>query len=102
MLVGVGPARNLLVPEFFLGVAPDSLQSWNAVNCVDRQAEAINLVVDGQLHWSVDVAFLLVTPHMQSLVLSAVGQAVNQIWIAVEIENDRLVGSEQGSEIRIR
>ena len=102
MLVGVGPASDLLVAEFLPGVAPDPLQPGDAVDGVDGQAEAIGLVVDGQLHRRVDVAFLLVSAHVQRLVLAGVGQAVNQPGISVEVEDDRLVGSEQRIEIRIR
>ncbi len=76
-------------------MAPDFLQFGNAVNGVDGQAEAIGLVVDGQFHRRVDVAFLFVSPYVKSLVLAAVGQAVNQPRVAVEIENNRLVRGEQ-------
>jgi hypothetical protein len=102
MLIGVGPAGDLRVAEFLLGVAPDPLQFGNTVNGVDGQAEAIGLVVDGQFHRRVDVAFLFVSPHVKSLVRATLGQAVNQPWISVEIENNRLVRGEQRIEIRVR
>src|SRR5271166_4827463 len=102
MLVRVGPAGNLLITELIFGVAPDPLQSGNSVNGVDGQAESIDLVVDRQLHRGVDIAFFLITTYVHSLVLPAVGQAVNQIRITVEVENDWLVHGEQRIEIRIR
>src|SRR5271166_3914082 len=78
ILIGVGPAGNLLVAEFILGVSSDPLQLGNPINGIDCQAESIGLVIDRQLHWRVDVAFFLIAAYMQGLVLTAVGQAVNQ------------------------
>ena len=45
--------------------------------------------------------FSLYPRTCKRLVLAAVGQAVNQPGITVEVENDRLVGGEQRIEIRI-
>ena len=102
MLVGVGPASDLLVAEFLPGVAPDPLQPGDAVDGVDGQAEAIGLVVDGQLHRRVDVALFLVPAHVHvPVVLSAVGQAVDQPGVAVEVEDDRLIDGEERVEIVI-
>src|SRR5215813_12684676 len=96
ILVRMGPAGNLRVAEFFFRVATNPLQAWNAINGIYCEAEAIDLVVHRQFHRSVDVAFLLVPTHVQALVVADVSQAVNQTGIAMEVENDRLVGGEQG------
>src|SRR5262249_7933496 len=74
VLVCVGTAGDLLVPEFLLGMSADFLQARDPVNGIDRKAEAINFIVHRQLHRSIDVAFLLVAPHMQALVLASVGE----------------------------
>ena len=81
----------------------DPLQFWDAVNRVDRETEPVRLVVDCQLHRRVDVAFLLVTAHMQvAVVCAAIGETVNQPGIAMEVKDDRLVGRKERIEIRIR
>src|SRR5262249_237830 len=72
ILIGVGAASNLRVAEFLLGVPTDALEPHDAVNGINSQTEAINLVIDGQLPWRVDGAFLLVPVYMQALVLSAI------------------------------
>ena len=46
MLVCMGAASELAVAEFLLGVPANPLQFGNAVNRIDRQAEAIGLIID--------------------------------------------------------
>ena len=94
MLVGIGSASDLLVPEFLLRVSADLLEFGNAIDRIDRQTEAIDFVIHGQLHWRVNVPLLLVTADMQSPVLAAVRQSVDQPGITVEVEHDWLVRSE--------
>src|SRR5271166_1550462 len=69
ILVSMTSACDLEIAEFFFGVRADPLQFRDAVNRVDRKTEPVCLVVDRQLHWRVDVAFLLVTAHMQVVVV---------------------------------
>jgi hypothetical protein len=102
MFVRVSPASDLRVTEFFFRVPPDSLQFGHTIDGVDRQAEAINLVVHRQLHGRVDITLLLVTANMHLFVLAGIGKAVNQIWVSVKIKNDRLVYREQGIVVTIR
>ena len=66
---------------------------------IARLKRSISLLIASSIG-SVDIALLLVPAHMQSLVLAAVGQAMNQPGITVEVENDRLVDREQRIEIR--
>ena len=69
---------------------------------INHQVEAVNLVENGQLQGSVNVALFLVTPHMDAvLVRAAIHQLVNQPGIAVEVEDYRLVRGEQGVEVPI-
>src|SRR5208282_901029 len=101
MLVGVGPASDLLVAEFFFSVPTDRLEPGKAVNGINSQAETIDLVVNSQLHWCVDVALLLVPAHVYSLVLTSVSQAMDQPWITVKVENDRFIAGEKRVEVRV-
>src|SRR5208283_2921815 len=101
MLVSVGSASDLVVPEFLLRMSANFLEFGNAIDGVNGEAESIGLVVDRQLHRSVDIAFLLVPSHVQSLVPPTVGQAVNQPRITMEVENDGLVKCKQRIEIAV-
>lgn len=95
VLIGVVPAGKLLVAQFFLGVCADALKLGNSVNCVNCKAEPVGLVVDGQFHGCVDVALLFVATHMKVMVVgAAIGEAVNQPWIAMEVEDNRLIGGK--------
>ena len=101
MLVGVGPASDLGVAKFLLGMATDVLQPRDAIDGVDGQAKAIGLVVYGELHWCIDVALLLVSAHVYRLVLTSVSKAMDQPWITVKIENDRFIAGEKRVEVRV-
>jgi hypothetical protein len=95
MLVSVIPAGNLLVPISLLRMRPDLLQPWSPVNRPNRKREAIDLIVDRQLHRRIDVAFLLIAAYMYvAVILAAVCQPMDQPWIAMEIEDDRFIGSK--------
>ena len=101
MFVGVRSASELGVSESLFGVATKALQPWNAIDGVNCQAETVSFVVHSQFHRRVDVALLFITAHMQGLVGAGISQAVNQPGIAVEVEDDRLVDSEQRIEVSI-
>src|SRR5271166_1027125 len=94
VLVCVCPACDLMVTEFLFRVTANLLQLGYAIDRVNCQAKAINFVVHRQLHWCVDVTFLLVAANMDPFVIASVSQAVNQPWVSVEIEDDRFVGCE--------
>ena len=81
-----------MLRHFLLDVRAGHLQCRNAVDHVDGQAEAVDLVLDRQFQRRVDAAFFLVAAHVEVLVVgAAVGQAVDQPGVAVEVEDDRLV-----------
>src|SRR5437660_8239970 len=91
VFVGVVPAVDLQVAVLLLGVSPDFLEHGRAIDHIDRQTESIDLIVDGQLHWSVDVALFLVSAYVHvGVVRAAIRESVNQPWIAMEIEYNRL------------
>src|SRR5204863_796808 len=71
MLVCVTTAGDLPVPEFLLRMRADGLKFGHAVDGVNSKTEAVGFVVDGELHWSIDVALFLVAAHMQVLMVGA-------------------------------
>ena len=102
VLMRVVAAIDLDVAEPLLGVSPDFLELRGAVDRVDRQGEAVDLIVDGEFHGRVDIAFFLVPAHVQIPVIgAAVGQAMNQPGITVEIEDDGFVDCKETVEITI-
>src|SRR6476646_5964071 len=60
VLVGIAATGNLRVTELFLSVAAYGLQLRHTINGVHRQTETVNLIVNGEFHWGVDIAFLFV------------------------------------------
>jgi len=77
-------------------------QPRHAVDDINGQAETVDLVFDGQFQWCVDIALFLVAAYVQMLVIgAAVGQAVDQPGVTVEIENDRLIPGEQAVEVAV-
>ena len=96
MFIGVSAARDLSVTEFFFRMTANGLKQGHPIDSVNRQTEAVGLVVDGEFHGCIDVPLFLVTSDMQVLVIGTpIGQAVNQPRVSMEIENDRLVCGEQ-------
>ena len=103
MLVGVVLAFDLHVAQYFFGVGARHLQRRDPIDHVDRQAEAIDLVLNGQIERRVDVSFFLVAAHVQVLVIGTpIGQAMDQPGIAVEVEDDGFVFREQAVEVPVR
>ena len=91
-LMRVVATLDLLVQKSLLRVPANFLQPRHSVNHVHRQAEAADVVVNRQLQWRVDAAFLFVPAHVDVFVVSPpISQPMNQLGVAVEIENDRLV-----------
>ena len=72
------------------------------VDYIDCQCEAIDLIIDRQLHRRVDVAAFLVATHVHVLMIGPpVGEPVNQPRVAMEVEDDRLVHGEQAVKVAI-
>lgn len=86
----------------FLSHGPNPLQFGHAIYGVNRQTEAIDLIVHRQIHGCVDVSFLLVAANVDLFVSAGVGEAMYEIWISVEVEDDRLVHGEQGIVVTVR
>src|ERR1035438_743579 len=102
MLVCMPPASDLPVAKLLLGMHADGLKFGNAVDSVNRKAEAVGLVVDRQFHWRIDIALLFVPADMKPLVLPAIRQTMHQPRVTVEVENDGFVCGEEGIKITVR
>lgn len=103
-LEGIIPRLDLGVQQHLPRRRPPVVQAWDPVDGVHGQAEPVRLVPDGQLQRRVDVALLLVPPHVQVQVGPGplVGQPVDQPGVAVEVEDDGLVGGEEGHPLGVR
>ena len=102
VFVGVVAAVDLHVAQFFLHVGAGHLQARHAVDDVDGETETVDLVFDGQFQRRVDIALFLVAAYVQIPVVgAAVGEAVDQPGIAVEVKNDRLVEGKQAVEVAV-
>src|SRR5262245_31607482 len=103
VLVGVALAVDLHVAQLLLDVRARDPQARDAIDDVDGETEAVDLVANGEIERRVDVALLFVAAHVQVLVIGApVGQSMDQPGIAVEVEDDRLVCGEQAVEVPVR
>src|SRR5579863_2625088 len=103
MFVSVVLALDLHIAQHFFGMSARHFQPGHSVDNVDGQAKTIDLVLNSQIERRVDVPFFFVTTYMQVLVVgTSVGQAMDQPGITVEVENDRLVLSEQTVEVPVR
>ena len=101
-LVRVISAFDLLVQKVLPGVTANVLESRHTIDNIHGEAESVDVVVDGQLKRSTDASLLLIATHMKVIVIrAAIGQVVDQLRIAVEVEDDRLVDCEERIEIGV-
>ena len=91
----VMPVVDQLVPQFLPQVRGNFRQVRYAINDIDRQMKAVDLVAYAHIERRGRGAFFFVSAHMKLLVGAPVGKAVDQPRIAVIVEDDRLVRSEQ-------
>src|SRR3984885_3177899 len=93
---------DLALQPFFY-VCALRMQVRNTVDDVNREIEAIHLIENGQLQRRVDVAFFLISTHVNVLVVRApIAKLVDQRRVRVEVEDDRLVGGEKRIEVAVR
>ena len=85
----------LLVEQKLPNIGSSDVESWDPVDRIDRQAEAIRLVLDRQLQRGVDISHFLVAAYVD-IVLSrpAIGEPVNKPRIGMEVEDYRLIRCE--------
>ncbi len=103
VLVGIGKVFDNGIFHSLLNVGGGRTQFGHPINHINYQIESINLVSNCQLQRCVDIAFLLVAPDMNALLIGApVGQLVNQPRVAMEVKNYGLVWGKQSVKIHIR
>ena len=77
-------------------------ESWDTRNGIERQLEAVNIVEHAHIEGRGRGALLLVAAHMDVVVVvTPVGEAVNQPWITVECEDHRNADREQQIEVLV-
>src|SRR5437763_4099064 len=91
-----------LVTDRLLGIRGACTELWNAVNHVRDKVEAVQIIEHCHVEGRGGCAFFLVAAHVQ-IVMSrtAIGEPVDQPWIAMEGEDDWLVPREQHIEFPI-
>ena len=88
----IAHALDDLILEPVLHVRAGIAQTRHAVDHVDGELEAVDLVDDREFERRVDVALLLVAVNVDVLVIrAAVGELVDERRVRVEVEDDRLV-----------
>src|ERR1700719_3350192 len=101
--VGVALGRYLLVEQRLANAGSGNPKTRHPVDGINCQAEPVCLILDSQFQWRIDVPLLLVTTHVDVVLTGPpVGKPVNQPWIGMKVEDDRLVWSKDGLELPIR
>ena len=78
VLMGVGPVGQNCLLHALLDVGSAGAQARNPVDHISNQVEAVDLIIHRQLQRGVDVAFLLISAHMEVDVVGAVvGESVD-------------------------
>lgn len=78
------------------------MQVRHPINGVNGETEPVRLVADGELERRVNVALLLVSTDVQVLASGPlVGETVDHPGVAVEVEDDGLVGREEGRPLLV-
>src|SRR5262249_55437180 len=102
MLVGIQHTSDLHILELLFGVRAGRLELRHAVDHIDGQSEAVDFVIDCQLHRGIDVAVFLIAAYVQVVVVGAVvWQPVNEPGIAVEVENKWFVHGKEAVEVAV-
>ena len=65
------------------------------------EVEAVDFVLDADVERGRDGAFLVVAMNVEVVVVAAIGQLVDEGWVAVEVEDDWLVFGEEHIELLI-
>src|ERR1700676_2329239 len=78
------------------------LEGGHAVDHIDGQVEAIDLIHNREFQRSIDISFLFITADMKISVIRAfVSELMNQPRVTMKIEDDRLVRGEEGIEVAV-
>ena len=82
---------NELVAHLLVEVSAAVAQLGQVFDGFLHQVEAVDFILDADVEWSGDGAFLVVTMNVEVMVVTAIGKLVDEGWIAVEVEDYRLV-----------
>ena len=66
-----------------------------------NEVETVDFVLDADVERGRDGAFLVVTMNVEVVVVAAIGQLMDESWVAVEVEDDWLVFGEEHIELII-
>src|SRR5579862_3001618 len=103
MFVDVELVLDELISQPLFFVTRDALKPRNTVEHVARQVKPVEIIQHSHVERRGRGSFFLVSTDVQVVVISApVGQAMNEVWIAMEGKNNRLVSGENGIEVPIR
>jgi len=102
MLVDVLFVLDELIAEDLFKVPTDPLQLGHAIDCVSGEVKAVEVVHHRHIERRAGCTFFFVASNMQVVVVvTAIGQPVNQPRVSVICKDDRLVGGEQGIEVSV-
>ena len=90
-----------LVAHLLIEVGTAVAESWELKKHRLNEVEAVDFILDADVEWSGDGAFLVVTMNVEVMVVTAIGKLVDEGWIAVEVEDDWLVFGEEHIELLI-
>ena len=87
---------NKLVPDHLLHIRSARAKSRYTINHGGHKVEAVEVVHHNLVEWCTRRAFLLVTMHMKIPVVgAAIGEPMNQGWIAMVGEDHWLIDGEE-------
>ena len=102
MFVDVGFVFDQFVAHFLPDRIADFLQLGDALDGINNEVKAVEVVEDDHIERRGRRAFFLVAANVELRVIgAAVSQAVNQPRVAVKGENDGFVCGEKRVEIRV-
>ena len=92
---------NEFVAHLLVEVSAAVAKSWELKKHRLDEVEAVDFILDADVEWSGDGAFLVVTMNVEVMVVTAIGKLMDEGWIAMEVEDDWLVFGEEHIELLI-
>ena len=59
------------------------------------EVETVDFILDTDVEWSGDRTFFVIAMNVEVVVMTAIGEFVDKGWIAMEVEDDWLILSEE-------
>ena len=92
---------NEFVAHLLVEVSAAVAEVWQLKEHGLNQVEAIDFVLDADIEGGGDGAFFVITVDVEVVVMTTIGQFMDEGWIAVEVEDDRLILGEEHVELGI-